>query len=96
MTDITRSRTITSDEFANNCLALIEEVHETGIEIVITKLGEPAARLTPPKERQPILGMYRDQIKIIGDIMSPAAPAEEWDVYSNPDRVIDPELGDRD
>ena len=41
------------------------------------------------KEREPIFGMYRDQIKITGDIMSPVVPLEDWEAISNPDRVLE-------
>ena len=36
--------------------------------------------------------MYRDQIKITGDIMAPAVPLVDWEAISNPDRVLDPDL----
>ncbi|MCY3579329.1 MAG: hypothetical protein OXG89_09900 [bacterium] len=35
-------------------------------------------------------GRYRDEVRITGDIMSPVAPADEWEVYSDPDRVLNP------
>lgn len=87
-----KQRTIPAGEFKNRCLALMDEVNETGEEIVITKHGKPVSRLVPAKERNPILGMYRDQIKITGDIMAPALPLEDWEAISNPDRVLDPDI----
>lgn len=85
-------RVIPAGEFKNRCQALIDEVNETGEEIVITKHGKPVARLLPARERKSIFGMYRDQIKITGDIMSPVVPLEDWEAISNPDRVLDPDL----
>lgn len=85
-------RTIPAGEFKNRCLALMDEVNETGEEIVITKHGKPVSRLVPVEERKPLLGMFKDQIKITGDIMSPVVPAEQWEAISNPDRVLDPDL----
>ena len=85
-------RTIPAGEFKNRCLALMDEVNETGEEIVITKHGKPVSRLVPVKERKSIFGMYRDQVKITGDIISPAVPLEDWEAISNPDRVLDPDL----
>ncbi|MDE0169939.1 MAG: type II toxin-antitoxin system prevent-host-death family antitoxin [bacterium] len=83
-------RTIPAGEFKNRCLALMDEVNETGEEIVITKHGRPVSRLVPARRRMPLVGMFRDRLRVAGDIMSPAAPAEEWESISNPDRVLDP------
>lgn len=86
-------RTIPAGEFKNRCLALMDEVNETGEEIVITKHGKPVSRLVPAKERKPQMwGLYKDQIRIVGDIMSPAVPLEDWEAISNPDRVLNPDL----
>ncbi len=85
-------RAIPAGEFKNRCLALMDEVNETGEEIVITKHGKPVSRLVPAEERKPLFGMFKDQIKITGDIMSPAVPAEEWEAISNPDRLLNPDL----
>ena len=86
-------RTIPAGEFKNRCLALMDEVNETGAEIVITKHGKPVSRLVPANKSKPQMwGRYRDQIRIVGDIMSPAVPAEEWDAIGNPDRVLDPDI----
>ena len=87
-----KHRTIPAGEFKNRCLALMDEVNETGEEIVITKHGKPVSRLVPAVERKSIFGMYRDQIRITGDIMAPAVPLEDWEAISNPDRVLDPDI----
>lgn len=87
-----KTRTIPAGEFKNRCLALMDEVAETGEEILITKHGKPVSRLVPVRERKPLLGMFRDQIRITGDIISPVVPAEDWEAVSNPDRVMDPSI----
>ncbi|MCY4371508.1 MAG: type II toxin-antitoxin system Phd/YefM family antitoxin [bacterium] len=87
-----RQRTIPAGEFKNRCLALMDEVNETGEEIVITKHGRPVSRLVPARKRKPLVGMFRDRRRIAGDIMSPATPAEEWESMTNPDRVLDPDV----
>ena len=86
------TRTIPAGEFKDRCLALMDEVSETGEEIVITKHGKPVSRLVPVRERKPLLGMFKDEVKITGDIISPVVPAEEWEAISNPDRVLDPSI----
>ena len=86
------TRTIPAGEFKNRCLALMDEVSETGEEIVITKHGKPVSRLVPVRERKPLLGMFKDEVNITGDIISPVVPAEDWEAISNPDRVLDPSI----
>lgn len=42
-----RIRFVPAGLFKATCLALLDEVAETGEELVITKRGEPVARLVP-------------------------------------------------
>lgn len=35
-------------------------------------------------------GFMKGTTRILGDIDSPAIPADDWDIVSNPDRVLDP------
>ena len=67
-------RTIKATEFRAKCLKLMDEVAESGEEIVITENGRPVSRLAP--YRQPFFGRNRDNIRILGDIVSPMPP--EW------------------
>ena len=90
--DNRRQRTSPAGEFENRCPALMDEVDETGGEIAIAEPGRPASRLVPVRERRPLIGMFRDKLRIVGDIMSPSAPAEAWESVSNPDRVLDPDI----
>ena len=65
-------RTMTASEFRAKCLKLMDEVAETGQEIVITKRGRPVAKLRPLRRgRGAPFGRYRDQIRILGDIGAP-------------------------
>ena len=66
-------RTIKASVFKATCLKLMDEVAETGEEIIITKNGKPVAKLTPTEKRTPLpwFGADRDKIRIIGDIVSP-------------------------
>ena len=92
-TDEPGQRTIPAGEFKNRCLALMDEVNETGAEIIITKHGRPVSRLVPAERSAPEMwGRYREQVRIAGDIVSPAVPAEDWEAISSPGRVLDPDL----
>ena len=69
-------RTIKASEFEAECLNLVDEVSESGDEIVITKNGLPVAKLAPYRERSKTpFGRDRGRIKVLGDIVSPM-PAE--------------------
>lgn len=70
-------RTIKASEFKAKCLHLMDEVAESGEEIIITKYGRPVSRLAPYRERDGLaFGRNRDIIEIHGDIVSPMPP--EW------------------
>ena len=75
-------RTITASEFRAKCLALMDEVADTGEEIVITKRGVPVVRLVPYRKRSATFyGRYKGLIKIHGDLDEPVMDddwEEEW------------------
>ncbi len=82
-------RTMKASEFKAKCLQLMDEVAESGDEIVITKNGRPVAKLVPHRER-PVswFGRDRGKLEILGDIISPVNV--EWEADSDPDRVLNP------
>jgi prevent-host-death family protein len=47
--------TIPAGEFKQRCLALLDEVSETGVGILITKRGRPVARVVPVDTSLPSL-----------------------------------------
>jgi prevent-host-death family protein len=69
-------------EFKAKCLALIDEVQKTKQPLRITRRGEPVAELVPPapKESHSFLGSMKGRMEILGDIVSPAADPDEWEV----------------
>ena len=65
-------RTIKASEFKAKCLKLMDEVAETGEEIVITKNGRPTARLVPYRKKPGTwFGADREIIQILGDLDEP-------------------------
>ena len=71
-------RTIKASEFKATCLRLMDEVNETGEEIVVTKNGRPTARLVPYRPRPGVwVGVDRDVIQILGDLDEPLDVAWE-------------------
>ena len=83
------THTIKASEFKARCLQLMDEVAETGEEIVITKRGRPVFRLVPCREPpEAIFGADRDVIRIHGDVVEPLNV--EWEAEVDPGRVLDP------
>ena len=73
--------TISISHFKATCLAVLERVRRTGMSVIVTKRGEPIARIDPPplqEKEASWLGSFRTQGKIVGDVVSPASPEGEW------------------
>ena len=70
------TRTIKASEFKAKCLKIMDEVAESGEEVIITKHGRPVSRLTPYREKpKSLFGRGKGMIQIHGDIVEPM-PAE--------------------
>ena len=63
-----QERTVPAGEFKTNCLRLMDEVHETGAGIVVTKHRRPVVRVSPfREERLTLVGSCRGQLRILGE-----------------------------
>jgi prevent-host-death family protein len=72
--------TIAAGQFKAKCLALLDEVAETGKEIVITKRGKKVARLVRVDDKpEAIFGRGKGTGRILGDIFS---TGEKWEADS--------------
>jgi prevent-host-death family protein len=70
-------------EFKAKCLGLIDEVQKTKKPIRVTRFGKPVAEVVPPSpaaRQSDWIDSMRDEIKILGDIVSPASDENEWEV----------------
>jgi prevent-host-death family protein len=73
-------KTMAAGTFKATCLAVMDEVQKKRQSVVITKNGKPVAKLVPiAKEPDPIFGFMRGKIAIVGDVVSPVVPQEDWD-----------------
>lgn len=73
-------KTIAAGSFKVHCLAIMDEVQSKRQAVLITKRGKPVAKLVPvEKEKDDIFGFFAGKGKIVGDVVSPAFTAEEWD-----------------
>jgi prevent-host-death family protein len=65
--------------FKAECLAIMDEVQAKREPVLITKHGKPVAKLVPVDGKRPSLfGSMKHEMTIVGDIVSPAIPAEDW------------------
>jgi antitoxin (DNA-binding transcriptional repressor) of toxin-antitoxin stability system len=75
--------TVNISTFKATCLARLDKVKRTGQPLLVTRKGEPIAQINPPSPPKPHaswLGSLRSTGRIVGDIVSPAASQEEWEV----------------
>lgn len=83
------ARTMKASEFRAKCLALMDEIAESGEEIIITKRGKAVARLVPYEEKSASwFGRGGDGIVMHDDLIEPVDV--EWEAETNPDRVLNP------
>jgi len=67
-------------EFKAQCLAIMDQVFESGEPVLITKHGRPVAKLVPAeKQADDIFGYMAGKAKIVGDIVGPVTPLEDWE-----------------
>jgi len=72
---------IAVSKFKATCLALLKRVKQTGRPLLVTRNGEPLARVVPPPEpvrSRSWLGRFRDSGEIRGDVKAPAADPDDW------------------
>jgi len=67
---VVKEITLSVSEFKAKCLQLLKHVETKGDRIVITRRGRPVAEVVPPKATaRPLRGMWKDSVKILGDIV---------------------------
>ena len=74
-------RKITVGQFNRNCLKILDEMSSRWEPVIITKKGKPIAKLVRPDAQtsDDIFGCLRGKMKIVGDIVSPIVPLEDWE-----------------
>ena len=66
------SKAIKASEFKSKCLALMDEVANSGTTLTITKNGKPLVDLVPHQPpAKSSFGALKGRVKIVGDIISP-------------------------
>lgn len=63
-------KSVNVTDFKAHCLQLLEEARVTGEPIEISKHGKPLATVLPaPSQVKYSPGMFKDSVKIVGDIL---------------------------
>ena len=73
-------RTVNASTFKAQCLAMLDEVAETGEQIVITKRGHPVARIEPMAPPRSLAGSV--SFKVSDDELI-APVGETWDANTD-------------
>ena len=70
---------IPAGEFKARCLQLMDEVEESGREVVITKRGRPVAKLVPVASAgaRDVFGCMRGTVTVVGVLVAPLE--EPWE-----------------
>jgi prevent-host-death family protein len=67
-------------EFKAQCLAVMDKVQKTGEPVLITKHGKPVAKLVPAQSLpDDVFGYMAGKVKIVGDLVGPVTPTEDWE-----------------
>jgi prevent-host-death family protein len=71
---------IPAGQFKAQCLAIMDQVLRSGEPVVVTKHGKPVVKLVPAeKQEDDIFGYMAGRAKIVGDIVGPITPLEDWE-----------------
>jgi len=74
-------QTMKASEFKAKCLKLMDEIQESGDEVVITKNGKPVSKLVPYRVKAPtLLGLHKGRIESLDDDLF--STEDPWDVES--------------
>lgn len=73
-------KTINAAAFKARCLALIDEVAETGQPLVVTKRGKAKVQIVAVREKpKTLVGALKGYFEIVGDIVGPVFDESDWD-----------------
>lgn len=83
------TRTATTRECRDNFFAMLRDVHETGVPMVLTKRGKPYVRIVREVEMPgDMFGCDKDILQIIGDIDEPIWSDDDFDMVARPSQIL--------
>ena len=89
--------TIPISKFKATCLAVLERVRKTGEPVLVTRFGQPIARIEPPTQaaKRIKLGSMAGSMEILGDIVGPISDISDWEAWQDQDPNADPDPEDK-
>ena len=78
---------IAISKFKATCLAVLERVRKTGEPILVTRFGQPVAKIQPPQQFEKPARRFTDlggTLEIHGDIVGPISDISDWGAFQNP------------
>lgn len=78
---------IAISKFKATCLAVLEQVRKTGEPVLVTRFGQPVARIEPPTQpaKRIRLGGGVGTMRIVGDIVGPISDISDWEAAQDPE-----------
>jgi prevent-host-death family protein len=79
---------IAISKFKATCLAVLERVRKTGKPVIVTRFGQPIARIEPPTPhpaKQIKFGTGAGSMTIHGDIVRPSSDISDWEAARDSD-----------
>ena len=78
---------IAISKFKATCLAVLERVRKTGEPVIVTRFGQPIARIEPPVQhvKRIKLGGGAGTLEILGDIVGPISDISDWEAAQDPE-----------
>lgn len=71
---------ILAGEFRAHCLAMMDQVLQSGEPALITQHGKPVVRLVPAeRQADEVFGYPAGKVKIVGDMAGRITPLEDWE-----------------
>jgi antitoxin (DNA-binding transcriptional repressor) of toxin-antitoxin stability system len=72
-------KTMAAGKFKATCLALLDEIETKRECVTVTKNGRPVAKMVPLDLKEDPLKAFFVGGEILGDIMSPTVPLEDYE-----------------
>lgn len=73
-------RKIPAAQFKSQCLAVMDQVSQSGRPVIVTRHGKPVVKLIPAEvDEDDIFGFMSGKARIAGDIET-SAPLRDWNL----------------
>ena len=71
---------IPAAQFKSQCLAVMEQVSQSGRPVMVTKHGKPVVKIIPVKsDEDEIFGFLAGKVRIVGDVEN-TIPPSDWNL----------------